>query len=61
LIDFQVENCKRYGAQVVIHGADLGESKQHALRLAKKFGFMYINGYDHPHILAGWEFTLFIS
>ena len=49
----QVENCKRYGAHVVIHGADLGESKHHALRLAKKMGFMYINGYDHPHILAG--------
>lgn len=49
----KVENCKRYGAHVVIHGADIGESRQHALRLAKKYSFMYINGYDHPHILAG--------
>jgi threonine dehydratase len=48
-----VENCKRYGAHVVIHGADIGESRHHALKLAKKYGFMYINGYDHPHILAG--------
>jgi threonine dehydratase len=48
-----VENCKRYGATVVIHGADIGESRHHALKLAKKYGFMYINGYDHPHILAG--------
>ncbi|XP_023338586.1 uncharacterized protein LOC111709202 [Eurytemora carolleeae] len=49
----KVENCKRYGASVVIHGSDLGESKSHALRLAKKYGFLYINGYDHPQILAG--------
>ncbi len=48
-----MENCKRYGATVVIHGADIGESRHHALKLAKKYGFMYINGYDHPHILAG--------
>jgi threonine dehydratase len=48
-----VENCKRYGAHVVIHGADIGESRHHALKLAKKYGFLYINGYDHPHILAG--------
>merc|ERR550539_1609491 len=49
----KVENCKRYGANVIIQGADLGESRVHALKLGKKYGMLYINGYDHPNILAG--------
>jgi len=49
----KVENCKNYGANVIIHGADIGESRIHALKLAAKRGYEYINGYDHPNILAG--------
>jgi len=49
----KVENCKRYGANVIIHGADIGESRIHALKIVAKKGMMYINGYDHPNILAG--------
>merc|ERR1711973_9270 len=49
----KVEKCKRYGARVIIHGDDIGESRLHALKLGKKYGFMYIIGYDHPNILAG--------
>jgi len=49
----KVENCKNYGAKVVVHGADIGESRLHALKLAHKKGLMYINGYDHPNIIAG--------
>ena len=49
----KVENCKRYGADVIIHGADIGESRLLALKIGKKKGMQYINGYDHPHILAG--------
>merc|ERR1712156_821013 len=49
----KVENCKKFGAKVVIHGADIGESREHALVIAKKKGLMYVNGFDHPNILAG--------
>ncbi|CAD5112637.1 DgyrCDS1851 [Dimorphilus gyrociliatus] len=49
----KVTNCKSYGANVIVHGADLGEAKTHALKLAKIKGYTYINGYDHPHIIAG--------
>lgn len=49
----KVENCKKYGANVIIHGADIGESRLHALKIVAKKGMMYINGYDHPNILAG--------
>jgi len=49
----KVEKCKRYGARVIVRGVDIGESRIHALKLAKKSGLIYINGYDHPDILAG--------
>ena len=40
----KVENCKKFGATVVINGADIGESREHALTIAKKRGYMYVNG-----------------
>ena len=49
----KVENCKRYGAKVIIHGQNIGESREHALKISKSQGLMYINGYDHPNIIAG--------
>ena len=49
----KVENCKRYGAQVVIHGQNIGESKEQALKIGRQNGLVYINGYDHPNIIAG--------
>merc|ERR1712223_1540941 len=49
----KVENCKKFGATVVIHGADIGESRDKALVIGKEKGFMYVNGFDHPDILAG--------
>lgn len=31
----------------------MAEAKRHALCLAQKRGLIYINGYDHPDIIAG--------
>merc|ERR1712042_275384 len=31
----KVENCKKYGANVIIHGADIGESRTHAVKTMK--------------------------
>jgi len=49
----KVENCKKFGANVIIHGADIGEARERALEIGKEKDFMYINGFDHPNILAG--------
>ncbi|ESO89242.1 hypothetical protein LOTGIDRAFT_183268 [Lottia gigantea] len=49
----KVTACVHFGAHVVVHGNDIGESKDHALQVAKEKNLIYINGYDHPHILAG--------
>lgn len=49
----KIQLCKQYGANVIVKGKDLSESKAIAMRMAKEKGLMYVNGYDHPHILAG--------
>ena len=49
----KVENCKKYGASVIIQGENIGESRTHALKIGAKKNLMYVNGYDHPNILAG--------
>ena len=49
----KISNCRSYGALVIVEGTDLSESKKIAMKLGKMFGLTYINGYDHPNILAG--------
>ncbi|KAK6165469.1 hypothetical protein SNE40_022393 [Patella caerulea] len=49
----KVNACVHYGANVIVHGDDIGESKDHAMNLSTEQNLTYINGYDHPHILAG--------
>ncbi|XP_048761123.1 L-threonine ammonia-lyase-like [Ostrea edulis] len=49
----KVQACISHGATVIIKGNDISESKDHAQILGKEKGYIYINGYDHPHILAG--------
>lgn len=49
----KVSACRLHGSTVIVKGKDIGESKKYALNKAKKTGLMYINGYDHPNILAG--------
>jgi len=49
----KVQSCRQFGAEIVIHGKDIGESREHAMHLAKERNLTYINGYDHPHIIAG--------
>ncbi|XP_017778881.1 PREDICTED: L-threonine ammonia-lyase isoform X2 [Nicrophorus vespilloides] len=49
----KIQKCKKYNATVVVQGKDMGEAKKIAMRIAKEKGFTYINGYDHPHIMAG--------
>ncbi|XP_028405288.1 uncharacterized protein LOC114527795 [Dendronephthya gigantea] len=45
--------CRSYGAKVLNKGHNLAEAKDFAVKLAREEGLMYVNGYDHPHILAG--------
>ncbi|KAK4015863.1 hypothetical protein OUZ56_030833 [Daphnia magna] len=49
----KVQSCRQFGANIIIHGRDIGESREFAMRLGKEKNLTYINGYDHPHIIAG--------
>lgn len=46
-------NCRRLGATVVLHGANIAEAKLKADELAAERGLTYINGFDDPPIIAG--------
>jgi len=48
-----VQQCKVYGAQVVIRGDNLSEAKDYAMALVSQRNLTYINGHDHPDIIAG--------
>ncbi|KAJ2954452.1 hypothetical protein O0L34_g2728 [Tuta absoluta] len=49
----KIEKCRLYGAEVIVHGINMTVAKKHALKLARERNATYINGYDHPDVLAG--------
>ncbi|XP_037051257.1 L-threonine ammonia-lyase-like [Bradysia coprophila] len=49
----KIQKCRNYGANVIVHGSDMAESKNLAMTISKEKKIPYINGYDHPHIIAG--------
>src|SRR5512143_3918511 len=49
----KVTNCRHFGANVVLHGADLGEARAHAATLAERDGLTFIHPFDNPAVIAG--------
>jgi threonine dehydratase len=49
----KVENTRRLGAEVVLHGDTLDEARSHALELAASQGLTLVHPYDDPLIVAG--------
>ena len=49
----KLANCRRMGAAVELHGANIGEARTHAEQIGAEKGLAYINGYDDPAIIAG--------
>ncbi|CAG9831032.1 unnamed protein product [Diabrotica balteata] len=49
----KITKCRDYGANVILKGNHYGESRKVALYLAKKHNMVFINGYDHPNVIAG--------
>ncbi|XP_012544440.1 L-threonine ammonia-lyase [Bombyx mori] len=49
----KVNKCEQLGAKVFKHGIDMSAAKLHAMSLGKEKKMIYINGYDHPDVLAG--------
>ncbi len=49
----KIERTRGFGAEVVLHGDTLDESRTHALQLARQQGMVFVHPYDDEAIVAG--------
>jgi threonine dehydratase len=49
----KVTNCRQFGANVVLHGADLTEARAHAGEIATRDGLTFIHPFDNADVIAG--------
>src|SRR4029453_9106536 len=49
----KVTNCRHLGANVILHGADLGESRVLAEEIAQSKGLTFIHPFDNADVMAG--------
>lgn len=49
----KVQNCRELNANVLIQGQHIGEAREYAMALGREHNMTYINGFDHPHVIAG--------
>ena len=49
----KIERTRGFGAEVVVHGDTLDESRTHALMLAEREGLVFVHPYDDETIVAG--------
>ena len=49
----KVAACLEYGAEVVLHGAHVGESLEHLHKLREERGLTLVHPYDDPEVLVG--------
>jgi threonine dehydratase len=49
----KIERTRGFGAEVVLHGDSLDESRAHALMLAEREGLVFVHPYDDEAIVAG--------
>lgn len=49
----KLSTCRRLGARVIVQGGSFAEARAVADRLVADRGLTYINGYDHPDVIAG--------
>lgn len=49
----KIERTRGFGAEIVLHGESLEESRQHARILAERDGLVFVHPYDDEAIIAG--------
>jgi threonine dehydratase len=49
----KIDNTRRLGAEVILHGDTLDEARSHALQIAKEHSLTLVHPYDDPLIVAG--------
>jgi threonine dehydratase len=51
--ELKLAAMRRYGAEVVEHGHDFDDSREHAESLAREHGYRYVHSGNEPHLIAG--------
>jgi threonine dehydratase len=49
----KVGAIRALGAEIVAHGRDFDEAREHCERLANEHGYRYVHSGDEPHLIAG--------
>jgi threonine dehydratase len=49
----KVAAMQALGAEIVVHGRDFDEARDHCAQLAAEHGYRYIHSGDEPHLIAG--------
>jgi threonine dehydratase len=49
----KVEAIRSLGAEIVVHGRDFDEAREHCEALAARRGSRYVHSGDEPHLIAG--------
>ncbi|GAB9462872.1 Threonine ammonia-lyase [Globisporangium polare] len=49
----KITSCQELGARVILHGSHILEAREKADEYARDENLAYINGFDHPDIIAG--------
>ena len=49
----KVRAINALGAEIVVHGADFDEARDHCERLAAEHGYRYVHSGNEPHLIAG--------
>jgi threonine dehydratase len=49
----KVKSIRGLGAEIVTHGKDFDEAREHCERLAQQHGYRYIHSGNEPHLIAG--------
>ena len=49
----KVQNCRRLGARVLLHGSDLSAARSKAEKMGAAEDLAYINGFADPAVIAG--------
>jgi threonine dehydratase len=49
----KLESMQGLGAEIVTHGRDFDEAREHCAQLAAEHGYRYIHSSNEPHLIAG--------
>src|SRR5262245_44292799 len=49
----KVMNCRQFGANVVLHGGNVEDAREHAEEIAEREGLAFIHPFDTKHVMAG--------